>query len=143
MDNNRRNYQRRDQNRGNRSSHRGQGYSPQQPHQSQPPYVPNWAPQQAYMPYWAPPPCPFPTQTWAPQQWAPRPTSGSNNNYSAGPSNSQAHAHLVGVDPLEPTSLANAVQAMSLESGSRNNEQWHFDTGLQGWHDPQSSQQHQ
>ncbi|KAJ0836852.1 putative RNA-directed DNA polymerase [Helianthus annuus] len=131
--------QRRDQNRGQRFNNRGSGNSQQQqPYQAQPPYVPHWAPQQAFGPYWTPPPCPFPTQTWAPQQWGYRPNSrptSSNTN--------QAQAHLAGVDPLEPTSLANAVQALSLDSGSRNNEQWHFDTGFHGWHNPESSQQYQ
>ncbi|KAJ0530066.1 hypothetical protein HanLR1_Chr10g0362901 [Helianthus annuus] len=103
------------------------------PKQNPPPpfYPPYWAP-----PYWTPPPCPYPTQGWA-QPWHPQASSQPSNNRG---NRRSAQANLVEVDPLEPTQLADAVHALSVDSGD-SNDQWNFDTGFQGWHDPESSQQ--
>ncbi|KAM0020985.1 hypothetical protein Hdeb2414_s0024g00645491 [Helianthus debilis subsp. tardiflorus] len=101
--------------------------------QQQPFYPPFWAP-----PYWTPPPCPYPTQSWS-QPWYPQASSGSSNTRG---NNRAAQAHLTEVDPLEPTQLADAVHALSVDSGEEN-DQWNFDTGFQGWHDPEPSQQYE
>ncbi|KAI3693811.1 hypothetical protein L1987_76763 [Smallanthus sonchifolius] len=134
---------RRDSNRTSRNNNRNPSqYSPR-PYSPQPmPYTPYWAPhpQQAY-PFWAPPPCPYPTQPW-PQNWDSRPKTRSSRN--SGPTQPQsAQAHLTETDPLEPTQLADAVQAFTLEHGEQGDDQWHFDTGFQGWHDPEPPQQYQ
>ncbi|KAI3760479.1 hypothetical protein L1987_50874 [Smallanthus sonchifolius] len=117
---------RRDYNRNTRPSNRG---SHQQHNRSHPAQQfspgPYWPPPQAYAPYWAPPPCPFPTTAWA-QPWDPRQTPRPTTNPAAQYRQQSAQAHLTETNPLEPTQLANAVQALSMDSG---NDQWHFDTG--------------
>ncbi|KAJ0935537.1 hypothetical protein HanRHA438_Chr03g0120641 [Helianthus annuus] len=79
-------------------------------------------------------PCPYPTRPWA---------SPVDNRPNSRPSNGQgssrqqsAQAHIIETDPLEPTQLAAAVNALSMDSGG---DQWHFDSGFQGWHGPESS----
>ncbi|KAM0055954.1 hypothetical protein Hdeb2414_s0006g00212211 [Helianthus debilis subsp. tardiflorus] len=130
--------------RSGRPNNHNQSNPSQRPHSPHMmPYTPYWAPhpQQPY-PYWAPPPCPYPSQPWQ-QPWDYRfpSRSGSRNSNSQQPS---AQAHLTETDPMEPTQLADAVGAFSLEHGEQgDDDQWHMDTGFQGWHDPEPSQQYQ
>ncbi|KAJ0917386.1 putative RNA-directed DNA polymerase [Helianthus annuus] len=130
-------------------SHYNRSYSqppsyPNHPNQ-QPYYPPFWAP-----PYWTPPLCPYPTNSWA-QPWQPHGPSPYHDN-NRGRNRRSAQANLAEVDPLEPTQLAEvdpleptqliaAVHALSVDSGDTDT-QWNFDTGFQGWHDPESSQQY-
>ncbi|KAI3706128.1 hypothetical protein L1987_76386 [Smallanthus sonchifolius] len=117
---------RRDYHRKTKPSNRGHSQHSNRPYSAQyTPPAPYWAPPQTYAPYWAPPPCPFPTTAWAPS-WDPRQTPRPNTNPAAHSRQQSAQAHLTETDPLEPTQLANAVQALSMDSG---NDQWHFDTG--------------
>lgn len=125
---------RRDHSRNNRSNTR----TPPQPRPH--------ASAQMPFPYWAPP-CPYLTQGWAqPSQPRNNPTPAPAQRPSG---QVQAEAHLTEVDPLQPTQLADAVQALSMDTGNTDN-QWYFDTGatshitndqgLHGWHDPEPSQ---
>ncbi|XP_035844564.1 uncharacterized protein LOC110937409 isoform X2 [Helianthus annuus] len=117
---------RRDSNRNHRSYTRQNGQAQSRHYQAQAPFNPYWAPQQQFAPYWAPPPCPFPTQPWA-QQWESRPNSRPNHSNHSAPSNSHAaQANLAETDPMDPTSLANTMQALSMDTSG--NGQWHFDT---------------
>ncbi|KAI3822382.1 hypothetical protein L1987_09971 [Smallanthus sonchifolius] len=64
--------------------------------------------------------------SWAPQGDS-RPNNRLNNNTQpANSENRSAQAHLADVDPLEPTQLANAVHALSMEP---DDDQWYLDTG--------------
>ncbi|KAJ0724594.1 hypothetical protein HanPI659440_Chr12g0449381 [Helianthus annuus] len=90
---------------------------------------PNWNPTQ-YPPYWpnnfwttTPPPCPYPTQPgWASPWTMPQPPSQQTNTTDQ----SSAQAHVTDVNPLEPTELAEAFQAMAIEPEP---SQWFMDTG--------------
>ncbi|KAF5814189.1 putative RNA-directed DNA polymerase [Helianthus annuus] len=134
---NRDSHPRRDSNRTGRNNQRGSGQTSNRSYSfQQPQYAPYWPPPLGYPPYWAPPPCPYPTRPWA---------SPVDNRPNSRPSNGQgssrqqsAQAHIIETDPLEPTQLAAAVNALSMDSGG---DQWHFDSGFQGWHGPESSQQ--
>ncbi|KAI3725566.1 hypothetical protein L1987_65356 [Smallanthus sonchifolius] len=112
------------------------GTSQQQSNHQQPPWASPTGQTQSQMwaPWWTmPPPCPFPTQPgWAAPWWS-GPNSKQNQqstggNRSAGPSSSrpQPQANLAEVDPLEPTELGAAFQAMTLDPGD---SQWYMDTG--------------
>ncbi|KAJ0435796.1 putative RNA-directed DNA polymerase [Helianthus annuus] len=117
----------RDNRRDNRRSSRSSPHVSGAPHNRSPslmPYTPYWAPQQPYNQFWAPPPCPYPTQGWA-QPWDARPTARNSSNMASS-RQSTAQAHLTEADPMDPTQLADAVQALSMEPGD---DQWHFDTG--------------
>ncbi|XP_074299325.1 uncharacterized protein LOC141630395 [Silene latifolia] len=77
------------------------------------------------MPYpWSPPPCPYPTypgwvQPW--QQWAPSVSRSTARFNATAPRFGQAN--LVDTEPVQPTDLAQAFQAMSI------NAPWFMDTG--------------
>ncbi|KAL9995335.1 putative RNA-directed DNA polymerase [Helianthus debilis subsp. tardiflorus] len=77
---------------------------------------------------WAPPPCPYPTQSgWAtPWQQGPwQPNSRSNNN-RASSSRASPQAHITNFDPLQPTDIGEAFQALAVDS---DDPEWHMDTG--------------
>ncbi|KAD4585508.1 hypothetical protein E3N88_23109 [Mikania micrantha] len=57
--------------------------------------------------------------------WEQQPNNRCNNTTTP-TENRLAQAHLADVDPLEPTQLANAVQALLIEP---DDDQWYLDTG--------------
>ncbi|KAJ9552992.1 hypothetical protein OSB04_017037 [Centaurea solstitialis] len=124
-DNRRASGTRRDNNRNNRSNtHASSQPRPQAPAQMPFPY---WA----LPPYWAPP-CPYPTQGWA-QPWQhrssiSRPITFVPAQQPWGSPQVKAEAHLAEVDSLQPTQLADAVQALSMDTRNMD-DQWYFDTG--------------
>ncbi|KAD3066698.1 hypothetical protein E3N88_34578 [Mikania micrantha] len=92
-------------------------YQPPNATYGPPPY---WAPS----PFWAPPgppSCPYTTQSWS-NPWEYRPNSRRNNTQQAPNDNNQAQAHVTEVDPLEPTQLATAVQALLMDDGGEDGD---------------------
>ncbi|KAJ0921561.1 hypothetical protein HanPSC8_Chr05g0192981 [Helianthus annuus] len=102
----------------------------------QPDYPPWWAAQPGPHYGWAPPPCPYPTQAgwaspWQPNSWQPSPEQTSsdrpNSNKSKhGSSRNAPQAHITDFDPLEPTDIGQAFQALVIDS---NDPDWNMDTG--------------
>ncbi|KAD2804379.1 hypothetical protein E3N88_37756 [Mikania micrantha] len=97
----------------NRSTQAQSSYSQARNYGPMPPpyYMAPSAPHRAPSPYWAPPPCPYPTQNWAPTSWTPQSDSRPNNRRSynsspAQPNNGLAQVHLaddqfdLGIDSL-------------------------------------------
>ncbi|KAK1431376.1 hypothetical protein QVD17_07833 [Tagetes erecta] len=68
-------------------------------------------------PPWYPSPCPYPTQP----HW---PNTTKPTSYNQAP-----QALLTEINPLDPTALGEAFQAMHVESRDFENDQWYMDTG--------------
>ncbi|XP_076934660.1 uncharacterized protein LOC143601033 [Bidens hawaiensis] len=91
---------------------------------------PPWPAQSSgyWHPYWAPPPpCPYPTQSGWASPWQPN-SSPWYPQASRPPtrSGSQPQAHLADLNPLEPTNLGYAFDAMTMQPPD---ESWFMDTG--------------
>ncbi|KAD6454040.1 hypothetical protein E3N88_08746 [Mikania micrantha] len=85
------------------------------PRSQQPPWATPAGPQPP--PYWAPwwttpPPCPYPTQGWDSSWNAPATRPSSSRSTTS--SRHAAQAHLTEFNPLEPTDLGAALNAMNL-----------------------------
>ncbi|XP_022003988.1 uncharacterized protein LOC110901469 [Helianthus annuus] len=106
---------------GNRNQSRGQSPWAQHPPQTYQPTPPFWP-----APYWTtpPPPCPYPTQPGWASPWPMQSPNGPQQPTTH--EQSSAQAHMTDVNPLEPTELAEAFQAMALDP---ENPQWFMDTG--------------
>ncbi|XP_035839576.1 uncharacterized protein LOC118487132 [Helianthus annuus] len=144
--------------------------------QQWPPYTPWWVGPTGSPAGWAPPPCPYPTQAgWASpwQQGFQQPSPRPNGNRPATGSTSRTspQAHITDYDPLQPTHIAEAFQAVptaqptefdplqptdigeafhafTMDSGDPNwimdtgaSNHLHADSGLQDWEDVDPSRQ--
>ncbi|XP_021979303.1 uncharacterized protein LOC110875414 [Helianthus annuus] len=87
------------------------------------PTPPTSANRPPYWAQWAPPPCPFPIQPGLAQPWSPQQTwdnRGPNQNKRVGPSNpsSSSQAFIGEYDPLQPTQIEEAMNAISIHNGT-------------------------
>ncbi|KAF5785529.1 hypothetical protein HanRHA438_Chr10g0442071 [Helianthus annuus] len=75
---------------------------------------------------WAPPPCPYPTQSgWAtPWQQGPWQPTGRSNNNKTSSSRTSPQAHITDFDPLQPTDIGEAFQALLLWTRLNRNGTW-------------------